>query len=325
MEKQPRRWRPYTDAKEHERELLPLLSHKLCQGVSGPLHTFGRPPIPLADVLFAMVLKVYNRISCRNVRPDLELAHHNGLLSRIPSRNTIHNYFESKEVTKYLLQLIVESSLPLREIETVFAIDSTGFSSSTKERWVDHRYGRSEVRDKRVWIKVHLMCGVKTNIVTAVAVSDANKADSPYFKPLFKATARNFRIRRIIGDKAYSALKNMLLAWENKSLPIIPFKCNAKAEHASKDALWTRLYHFYSLNAEWFDKSYHLRSNAESTFSMIKRLFEDYVLSRTKTAMVNEVLCKILCHNLCVLIRCMYELEIEPEFWQDGQKISRAS
>ena len=61
------------------------------------------------------------------------------------------------------------------------------------------------------------------------------------------------------------------------------------------------------------------------TFSMIKRLFEDYLLSRTKTAMVNEVLCKILCHNLCVLIRCMYELEIEPEFWQNGEKISKAS
>lgn len=33
--------------------------------------------------------------------------------------------------------------------------------------------GKAEIRDKRVWIKLHLMCGVKTNIVTAVEVSDA--------------------------------------------------------------------------------------------------------------------------------------------------------
>lgn len=30
-------------------------------------------------------------------------------------------------------------------------------------------------------------------------------------------------------------------------------------------------------------------------------------------AQVNEVLRKVLCHNLCVLIQSMYELGIEPE------------
>ena len=32
-------------------------------------------------------------------------------------------------------------------------------------------------------------------------------------------------------------------------------------------------------------------------------------------AMTNEVLCKILCHNICCLIQAMYELGIEPTFW----------
>ena len=31
--------------------------------------------------------------------------------------------------------------------------------------------------------------------------------------------------------------------------------------------------------------------------------------------MVNEALCKILCHNLVVLIHEMYELGIDPVFW----------
>jgi myo-inositol catabolism protein IolC len=30
---------------------------------------------------------------------------------------------------------------------------------------------------------------------------------------------------------------------------------------------------------------------------------------------MNEVLCKIVCHNICVLIQEMYELGIEPAFW----------
>ena len=32
--------------------------------------------------------------------------------------------------------------------------------------------------------------------------------------------------------------------------------------------------------------------------------------------MMNEVLCKVLCHNFCVLVQSIYELGIEPEFWK---------
>ena len=34
--------------------------------------------------------------------------------------------------------------------------------------------------------------------------------------------------------------------------------------------------------------------------------------------MVNETLCKILCHNLAVLINETHELGIDPVFWSDA-------
>jgi hypothetical protein len=48
---------------------------------------------------------------------------------------------------------------------------------------------------------------------------------------------------------------------------------------------------------------------------MIKAKFRDHVRSKTETAMKNEVLAKILCHNLCCLIMSQIELGIEPVFW----------
>lgn len=33
--------------------------------------------------------------------------------------------------------------------------------------------------------------------------------------------------------------------------------------------------------------------------------------------MVNEVLCKLICHNLCCLVQEQCELGIETEFWGD--------
>ena len=38
------------------------------------------------------------------------------------------------------------------------------------------------------------------------------------------------------------------------------------------------------------------------------------VRSKTWTAQVNEVLCKIICHNICVVIQEMHELGINPDF-----------
>ena len=63
---------------------------------------------------------------------------------------------------------------------------------------------------------------------------------------------------------------------------------------------------------------YHKRSNVESTFSMIKRKFGDSLRRKTDTAQVNETLAKVLCHNLVVLIHEMYELGIEPTFFQQA-------
>lgn len=61
-------------------------------------------------------------------------------------------------------------------------------------------------------------------------------------------------------------------------------------------------------------ENYHKRSNVETTFSMIKRKFGERLRTKTETAQKNELLCKILCHNICVVIQSMYELGITVTF-----------
>ena len=78
--------------------------------------------------------------------------------------------------------------------------------------------------------------------------------------------------------------------------------------------LWERMYHYYNFNRSEFLAHYHKRSNMETTFAMIKAKFGGAVRSKTPMAQVNEVLVKILCHNICVLIQSVYELGIEPIF-----------
>ncbi len=79
--------------------------------------------------------------------------------------------------------------------------------------------------------------------------------------------------------------------------------------------MWARMYHFYHFNRDAFLVHYHKRSNVESTFAMMKAKFGDRIRSKTDTAQVNEMLLKVLCHNICVVIQSMYELGIEPDFY----------
>ena len=99
--------------------------------------------------------------------------------------------------------------------------------------------------------------------------------------------------------------------------PYIAFK----SIHTGRaEGLWQRMYHFYHFNRDEFLRHCHKRSNVESTFSMIKAKFRDHVRSKTDVAMVKEVLCKIICHNICCLIQESHELGISAAFWADGAK-----
>ena len=85
-------------------------------------------------------------------------------------------------MTPFLYQLIERSALPLRAVETTFAPDSSGFSTSRFVRWFDHKYGTP--RQKHDWVKVSVMTGVKTNVVTAVEVDERSSGDCNQFAPL---------------------------------------------------------------------------------------------------------------------------------------------
>jgi hypothetical protein len=47
---------------------------------------------------------------------------------------------------------------------------------------------------------------------------------------------------------------------------------------------------------------------------MWKTSFGDGLRSRTEIAMRNELYCKLICHNICCLIKAMYELGLGLEF-----------
>lgn len=311
-------WPAYNKAQTEEKAQFQSLLRELCRGVGEPSQRIGRPRLSFEEMIFAVTFKVYSAVSQRRFMSDLRDAHAKGYISRVPHFNSISNYLESEVLTPYLKLLIEESSLPLQTVESAFAVDSSGFSTSRFVQWVHAKYSKPHLIEKRTWIKAHLMCGVKTNVVTAVEITDGHAGDSPQFKGLVETTGRNFTMAEVSADKAYLSAANLQAVIDHNAMPYIPFKVNSDPAKKSPNPTWRRMYYYFCYNHKWFMDHYHKRSNVETTFSMIKAKFGDGLRSKTPTAQVNEALCKVLCHNLCCVIQSMYELNVKPEFWLDA-------
>jgi transposase len=304
------KWPAYNLAQTTEKHRFQVLLHDLCKSLPTPRNKTGRPRVPMSDVVFASTFKVYSTVSTRRFMCDLKDATASGYVSRPIHYNSICAYLEWPDLTPVLTTLIQASCAPLKAVEEDFAADSTGFSTSRFVRWFDEKHGVQ--RNGHDWVKAHVMAGVKTNVVTAIEIRQRNSNDAPLFRRLLKTTSAQFKVREVSADKAYSSEDILEAVVEAGGTPFIPFKENATD---AKGGLWEKMLNFYQYHREEFLAHYHKRSNVESTFSMVKAKFRDHVRSRTDAAMKNEVLCKVLAHNICCLIQSHCELGIEPVFW----------
>jgi len=317
-------WTIYNQAQTHEAERFSELLRALCEGIPNPPQTTGRPRLPLSDVVYSLASRAYSTKSGRRHASELREAEARGVITKAPSYNSAFRYLENPELTPLLKSLIEETAKPLKAVETDFAVDTSGFSTSTYARWYDHKWGKE--RSRQTWVKTHIMVGVKTHVVTSVEATPTESADSPQLPGLLERTATTFDINEVSADKAYSSKRNLHAVEEVGGTAYIPFKVNSVPDQGfyKYDGLWDRMWHYFNFNRETFLQHYHKRSNVETAFSMIKGKFGGAVRAKSPVAQVNEVLCKVLAHNLCCLIQSIYELELEPVFWSIEAKESVA-
>ncbi len=221
-------WTAYNQAQTNEKELFQSLLYDLCGEIENPFHTFGRPTLPLADMVFASALKVYTTFSLRRFITDMKEAKESGLCDKVCSYSTVSNYMRNPELTPILIDLIEKSARPLKAIETDFAIDSSGFGTSRFDRWFSFKYGK-EI-ESRIWVKLHMVNGVKTHIITGIKITEAFSHDSKEFPELIDKTARTFEVKEVSADKAYSSRKNIELVNGLGGTAYIPFKSNTSGK-----------------------------------------------------------------------------------------------
>ena len=304
-------WSAYNKAQTSELKLFDELLIDLLEGVAEPTYTFGRPQLPLREQLFCSVTKVYFQLSSRRASMLYNYALERGFIRHKPHFNVVTKLLNRADITPILKELVVMTALPLSTVETDFAIDSSGFRTTSFNQYCKEKHKTDQYHN---WLKAHICIGTKTNIVTSVEIGDEHSADSRQFVPLVIATRNaGFSMQEVSADKAYSSRANFDIVAECGGVAYIPFRSNA-SQHGRGGRVWNKMFYYFQMCNDEFMEHYHKRSNVETTFSAIKKKLGETLKSKNQTAQINELLCKIIAYNITVLIQEMHELGIKPNF-----------
>lgn len=308
----PQNWEAYNQAKTQEKIISERLLLELLDVITEKrILKKGGQSAPLKDKIFCMFTYNFSGLSSRRCISDIKIAHQRRLVKDVPHFNSVLNYFTDTNTTPLIKKLITLTALPLKNVEKDFAVDSSGFSTSLFDRWIDYR--TQKVTKKRHWKKCHITVGVRSNVITAVKITQGNVSDCPEFVELVRETRGFFDVEEVSADKAYLSRINLEAVAGMGAIPYIPFKSNTTRKSRGSYT-WSRMYDYFLNNRERFDESYHKRSNVETAFHMIKRKFGNNLKTRKDISHVNEILMKCLYHNLSVLVQESFELGIEIDF-----------
>ena len=190
----PKRIRPnqpeYDQAQNEEYRLFGILLRDLCIGIPEPErdpHHAGRHPIPLRDQAFAAVQKTYLGFSCRRSQGFRTEAVVKGQLSDEFYWDAPSKFLCRDGAETILHDLLARSALPLIGVDNACAIDSSGFRTT---RFHYYRHEKYEPTRENIWLKGHILAGVKTHVVPVVDVTEGS-ASGPARKAVRETGPKN--------------------------------------------------------------------------------------------------------------------------------------
>jgi len=128
-------------------------------------------------------------------------------------------------------------------------------------------------------------------------------------KDVIGKISKQFKMADFCADKAYNSREMFKFIQDLGMNPYIPFKKNHTGK-AKGVLIWKVMFEKFIRHNQDFKKHYHQRSNVETNFSMLKERFGKSCRCKTLTGQTNEIKCKMLAVNICLLIQLAYEYNV---------------
>jgi IS5 family transposase len=250
----------------------------------------GRPyAYPRSLVRFAELLRAALAVPLRELEGLLRALSH-FLPLRAPDFSTLWHRLAREEVELEGLDL-------RRQGGFVIAVDSTGVKVSNRGEWM-----REKWKVHRGWIKVHLAVEVESGAIVGIAISDERAVDAQFLPDLVRQaqTVLPGPVKRVLADGAYDTRGNFDFLREEGIEAGIKIRLNAsrKMKGASMARPIAVLERQRLGEEEWARRyEYNKRWRCETTFSAVKRMFGEAIMSRRTDMMLREATLKFVQYN----------------------------
>jgi len=198
-------------------------------------------------------------------------------LKSVPDHSTIvkfHKRIKVKDLDSLLCKKPVKIS----------AIDASGFETCNMSYHYAKVWNRQDKRKYRRYLKISIAICTDTQYVLSQKIRLGPRNDNIDFVPVMK----NIKCKYVVADKGYDSKKNRYFVLRNmKAYPHIPYR-----KTSGKN------YERAGVPLKFDEKIYHQRSKVEGVFSVIKRKYGSYVLSRTFESQKKELLFRLIAYNI---------------------------
>ena len=214
-------------------------------------------------------------------------------LKRVPTHSTLVKFHKRLKSTDL-------DSLLCRKQVTTSAIDGSGFETSHMSYHYANVWNRQDKRKYRRYLKISIAIDTDSQYIMAQKIRLGPRNDHIDFERVMKDVKCKF----VVADRGYDSKKNRYFVLRNmKAYPHIPYR-----------KMSGRTYERAGVPLKFDKKIYHQRSKVETVFSVIKRKYGSFVLSKSFETQKKELLIRLVAYNVDrkLIISCVL-LRVSPE------------
>jgi len=198
-------------------------------------------------------------------------------LKRIPNHSTLVKFH------KRIRSTMIDSLLCKKEVITS-AIDGSGFETSHMSYHYANVWNRQDKRKYRRYLKLSIAIDTDSQYILSQKIRIGPRNDHIDFDKVMK----NVKCKFVVADKGYDSKKNRYFVLRNmKAYPHIPYRkiSGRNYERAGVPLIFDK-------------KIYHQRSKVETVFSVIKRKYGSWILSKSFETQKKELLFRLIAYNI---------------------------
>ena len=178
------------------------------------------------------------------------------------------------------------------------AVDSTGYET----RHVSLHYRSKRADTRQFWVytfpKLTVLCHTQSYLWLAAQVSKGPTNDSPDFAPTVMEAASRIALDQVLADAAYDSDHHHVFCREFLGIRSLVTPINNRRYRT-----WPKGRYRRALKRRFPRRVYGQRAHVESSFSQDKRQLGSAFRAKSDEARNQEVLLRVLVHDLMILKR----------------------